>query len=206
MSKKLFALLITLCGVGPGFAAEVPEPPLIMVFGDSLSAAWGLEQQQGWVELLRQRLAEQGLEHRLLNASVSGETTSGGRTRLPHLLKQHRPEIVLLELGGNDGLQGHPLSLIEGNLQAMVKAIEATGGSTLLVGMQIPPNFGPHYSEGFREIFPRLANDLELPLIPFLLADVAGNPQCMQEDGIHPNAAAQPQILENVWTQLSPLL
>ena len=178
----------------------------ILVFGDSLSAALGLRPEQGWVELLARRLQSQGYGYEVINASVSGETSSGGLQRLPRALQLHRPVIVVLELGANDGLRGLPVEAMRTNLAQMVQLSEAAGARVLLVGIRIPPNYGQRYGEQFAGVFPALAQADRLPLVPFLLQDVALNPGLMQEDGMHPNAAGEPVVLENVWPHLKPLL
>ena len=178
----------------------------ILVFGDSLSAAYGIRPEQGWVALLTQRLQAQGYGYQIVNASVSGETTSGGLQRLPRALQLHQPGIVVLELGANDALRGLPLSGTRANLAQMVRLSEEAGARVLLVGIRIPPNYGPRYTEEFASVFPELAKQYHLPLVPFLLQDVALNPARMQEDGMHPNAAGEAPILDTVWPYLKPLL
>jgi len=178
----------------------------ILVFGDSLSAAYGIRPDQGWVALLTQRLQSQGYGYQIVNASVSGETTGGGVERLPRALQLHRPETVILELGANDGLRGLPLGETRENLSRMVGLAQAAGARVLLLGIRIPPNYGPRYTEGFARIFPELANQYHLPLIPFLLEKVALDPTLMQADGMHPNASGEPPILDTVWPHLKPLL
>lgn len=183
------------------------ERPLVMVLGDSLSAAYGIEQDAGWVSLLHKRLGDKA---EVINASISGETTSGGATRLPGLLRQHAADIVLLELGGNDGLRGLPPTQMRDNLDAMIEASQAAGARVLLVGIDIPPNYGEAYRRAFRGVFEGLAQRHDLTLVPFLLEglleDAVLDPELMQDDGIHPTAAAQPRLLETVWPSLEPLL
>jgi acyl-CoA thioesterase-1 len=178
----------------------------ILVFGDSLSAALGLRPEQGWVDLLARRLQSQGYGYEVVNASVSGETSSGGLQRLPRALELHRPVIVILELGANDGLRGLPVQEMQANLARMVQLAQTAGARVLLLGIRIPPNYGARYGEQFAASFPALAQQDHLPLVPFLLQDVALNPALMQEDGMHPNAAGEPAVLENVWPHLAPLL
>ena len=178
----------------------------ILVFGDSLSAAYGIRPEQGWVALLSQRLRSQGYGYRIVNASVSGETTSGGAERLPRALKLHSPEMVILELGANDGLRGLPLEETRANLARMVSEAQAAGARVLLVGIRIPPNYGPRYTEAFARIFPELAKQYHLPLVPFLLEKVALDPTRMQADGLHPNALGESPVLDTVWPHLKPLL
>ena len=186
-------------------AARAAEGTLL-VFGDSLSAAYGLEASQGWVSLLQQRLTTAGYGLKVVNASVSGETTSGGRNRLNRALDQHRPAIVILELGANDGLRGLPLTAARDNLDTMISAIKARHAKTLLVGVQLPPNYGAAYTTRFRDLFAELARKHRTALVPFLMEGVALDPALMQADGLHPNAAGQPRLLDNVWKALKPLL
>ena len=196
-------------GIGLVFIAlqsAVASARTILVFGDSLSAAYGIPPEQGWVALLTQRLKAQGYGYQIVNASVSGETSSGGRERLPRALQLHQPTIVILELGANDGLRGLPLEELRANLAAMVQLSQAAGAQVLLVGMRIPPNYGPRYTEGFARMFPELASQYHVPLVPFLLENVALDPQRMQQDGMHPNARGEPPVLETIWPQLSSLL
>lgn len=193
---------------GSGLAAAA-EPPVILVVGDSLSAEYGLPAGTGWVALLQQRLAAQKRPHRVVNASISGDTTAGGRSRLPAALRTHKPAIVILELGGNDALRGLPLASTRDNLQAMVKAAQAAGAKVLIAGMQVPPNYGAAYGREFAELFAQVAKPARAALVPFLLKGVADRPDAMdwfQPDRIHPLAKAHPQMLDNVWDALKPLL
>lgn len=178
----------------------------LLVFGDSLSAAYGLRTDQGWVALLQQRLRAQGYGYRVVNASVSGETTDGGRNRLARALLQHRPELVILELGANDGLRGLPVKDARANLAQMIGVIRRTGAKPLLIGIQIPPNYGPQYAGAFAAMYGTLAKEQNVPVVPFLLQGFALDSRFMQADGLHPNAQGQPRALENVWTFLKPLL
>ena len=178
----------------------------ILVFGDSLSAAYGIRPEQGWVALLEQRLQAQGYGYQIVNASVSGETSSGGLQRLPRALQLHHPALVILELGANDALRGLPLSGTRENLATMVQLSQSAGARVLLVGLRIPPNYGPRYTQEFANIFPGLANQYHLPLVPFLLEHVALDPERMQADGLHPNAQGEPPILDTLWPYLKPLL
>ena len=173
--------------------------------GDSLSAGFGLEPGESWVFLLEKQLTEQDYGYRTVNASISGETTSGGLTRIARALKIHKPGIVIIELGGNDGLRGIPTSQMQQNLAAMIDASTNAGATVLLVGIEIPSNYGQIYTQKFRAVYPALAEEYGVPLIPFLLEDIAMNPGMMQADGIHPNAHAQPLMLELVWKHLEPL-
>ena len=178
----------------------------ILVLGDSLSAALGIRPEQGWVALLAQRLQAQGYGYQIVNASVSGETTSGGLERLPRALQLHQPGTVILELGANDGLRGLPVDETRENLAHMVRLSQTAGARVLLVGMRIPPNYGPRYTEAFARMFPELANQYHLPLVPFLLEKVALDPTRMQQDGMHPNARGEPPVLDTLWPYLKPLL
>lgn len=176
--------------------------PTILVYGDSLSAAYNIPREQGWVALLQQRLKKQALPYQIINASVSGETTSGGLSRLSSTLKQHRPDFILIELGANDGLRGLPISDMRQNLSAMIEAGKQSGAKVLLIGIMIPPNYGPRYTTDFKDSYAELALRFKLPLVPFLLDGVAGQRHLVQEDGLHPTAAAQGLLLENVWEVL----
>lgn len=190
-------------------AATGPATPVILIVGDSLSAEYGLARGSGWVALLERRLAREQLAWRVVNASISGETTSGGRSRLPALLREHRPRVVVLELGGNDALRGLPLSMTEANLAAMARAARASGARVLVAGMQVPPNYGRQYASDFAQLFATVAKAEGAVLVPFFLAGVADGPDAerlFQPDRIHPNAEAQPRMLANVWPTLRPLL
>ncbi|HLD67438.1 MAG TPA: arylesterase [Pseudomonas sp.] len=178
----------------------------VLVVGDSISAALGLETRQGWVSLLQQRLETGGFAHKVINASISGDTSSGGLARLPALLAAHRPSLVIVELGGNDGLRGQSPAQLQQNLAAMVERSQAVGAKVLILGMKLPPNYGQRYTSAFAAVFPRVANDYKTSLVPFFLEGVGGVPGMMQPDGIHPAVAAQPRLLENVWPALQPLL
>jgi acyl-CoA thioesterase I len=184
----------------------VASDRVILVFGDSLSAAYGLRPEQGWVALLAQRLDSQGYGYQVVDASVSGETTEGGLSRLPRALRLHHPAVVILELGANDGLRALPVAAIRDNLARMVQLSRAAGARLLLVGIRLPPNYGPRYTQDFAAVFPALANQYHLPLVPFLLEGVALDATRMQEDGLHPNARGEPQVLDTVWPYLRPLL
>ncbi|MGB1172320.1 MAG: arylesterase [Marinobacterium sp.] len=174
----------------------------IMVLGDSLSAGYGLTPGEGWVELMEPRIEGSGLT--LLNASVSGETTAGGLARLPDLLELHEPKWVLLELGANDGLRGTPLNIIKTNLEAMANKISESGAQLVVIGIQLPPNYGPRYTRAFFNLFPELSEKFDAPLVPFLLEGVATDWDLMQSDGLHPKAVAQPIILETVMKVVGP--
>lgn len=178
----------------------------LLVVGDSLSAAYGVPSETAWVQLLRDRLDERGLNWEVVNASISGETTDGGLRRLPDLLQKNQPDVVIIELGGNDGLRGFPPDVIESNLADMIEQVRDIGAIPVLVGMQIPPNYGQRYTRMFADIFPNLSDRYDTPLVPFFLEGIYNADGLMQEDGIHPTEAAQPVLLDNVWPQLEPLI
>lgn len=182
------------------------QTPTVLVLGDSISAAFGLAEEDGWVSLLRRRLAERGQPHRVVNASISGDTTSGGLARLPLAFEQHSPSILVIELGGNDGLRGLSLKKMRNNLSAMVKHCHDNGCRAVLLGMRIPSNYGEAYTERFFASFARVAEEQQIPLVPFFLDGVATDPGLMLDDGIHPNAAAQPLLLDTAWPAIEPLL
>ena len=186
-------------------AAEQPQRTII-VLGDSLSAGYGVKVQEGWVSLLAKRLASEGYGYRVVNASVSGETTQGGLARLPRALQTHKPAIVIVELGGNDGLRGLPLTASRENLRKTIELSQAAKAQVVLVGMVIPPNYGQRYGQQFRDMFAELAKMKSVAFVPFFLDKVALEAKLMQADGIHPNAAGQPQMLENLWPKLKPSL
>ncbi len=178
----------------------------LLVLGDSISAGYGLEADAGWVRLLERRLQGRGAEVSVVNASISGETTTGGLTRLQDLLDRHQPELVIIELGGNDGLRGTPLKAVESNLDALVSRSRDAGADVLLLGMRIPPNYGRRYAEGFFRVFAKVAERNRISYHPFFLDGIGGTPELMQSDGIHPNDKAQQRLLDNIWPQLEPLL
>lgn len=171
----------------------------ILILGDSISAAFGLEISDGWVSLLERRLEAQNLPFEVHNASVSGDTTAGGLARLPALLARHEPNLVVIELGGNDGLRGLPTDKMQQNLAAMVERSRAAGAEVVLLGMRIPPNYGVRYTSAFEQVFRDVAEQQQVPLVPFVLEGVAGVPELMQADGVHPNAQGQPGIMDNAW-------
>jgi acyl-CoA thioesterase-1 len=177
-----------------------------MVFGDSLSAAYGITRESGWVHLLEQRLAEEKFDHPVVNASISGETTAGGRQRIEQSLVQHRPAVVILELGANDGLRGLPLAAMQDNLEAIIQACHRHNARVLLVGMRLPPNYGIAYAEKFQNTYFRLAKRHKLGAVPFLLEGFADRRDLFQADNLHPTAQAQPLILDNIWRPLRGLL
>ncbi|MBE0404429.1 arylesterase [Halomonas citrativorans] len=195
----LVVLIVTLSAP----AINASEPPTVLIMGDSLSAAYGIEHEQGWVTLLEERLDDQAT---VVNASISGETTSGGLQRFSAILEKQQPDIVLLELGGNDGLRGLAPNQMRSNLASMIEQSQEVDAQVLLLGIDIPPNYGQAYRDAFTGVYYSLAEEYDVPLLPFLLEGVALNEQLMQEDGIHPTAEAQPMILDNVWPELEPLL
>ncbi|RQS06754.1 arylesterase [Burkholderia sp. Bp9002] len=186
--------------------AASPGQPVIVVLGDSLSAEYGLPRDTGWVALLRQRLATERIDYSVANASVSGDTTSGGRARLPAVLERLKPAIVVVELGANDALRGVPLATTERNLREIVADAQRARAKVVLVGMYVPPNYGPDYTQKFHGIYTKLSKDLRVPLVPFLLAGLENKPEMFQADQIHPTQQAQGALLDNVWPSLKPLL
>ena len=206
-------LLLIVCGFFPFTSVAGDDPaiispggPVIVVLGDSLSAAYGMEISQSWPSLLQERLTENGYVHRVFNSSITGDTTQGGLARLPRLLDKHQPDVVILELGGNDGLRGLPIEVTGNNLSAMIKQSQSAGSKIILTEMRIPPNYGRSYTEKFNSLFTDLTEQYGITLLPFLLQDIALEPGLMQADGIHPTARAQPLILDQVWTILEPQL
>jgi acyl-CoA thioesterase-1 len=181
-------------------------PKTVLVVGDSLSAEYGIARGSGWVALLEQKLKAQRIDARIVNASISGETTSGGRTRLPALLQQHKPSLVVLELGANDGLRGLPVPAAEDNLRTMISLAQKNQAKVLLVGMRMPPNYGRAYTDRFAGMFKELSAELKVPLVPFMLDGVALEPANFQADRLHPLATAHPIILNNIWPQFAPLI
>lgn len=205
------ALLLALCAGGLPAQAQTPPAaaPVVLVVGDSLSAEYGLQRGKGWVALLQERLQAEKVQARVVNASISGDTTSGGRSRLPALLKQHSPAVVVIELGGNDALRGLPLDMTRDNLDAMARAAREAGARVLLLGMEMPPNYGARYAAEFRQLYKAVADAQKSALVPFFLAGVADLPdptRLFQADRIHPNESAQPIMLGNVWPALRPLI
>ena len=201
--KRLFVLLV----LGLAGLSVRAETPAILVFGDSISAGYGLAHvERGWVEMLRTKLTDEGYGYQVVNASVSGETTAGGLARLPRALALHHPQIVIIELGGNDGLRALPVDQMRANLAKMVDLSVGMGARVLLLGIRMPPNYGPEFTEKFRSIFPDVAQDKKVPLVPFLLTDIALSPNLMQADGVHPNELRRPKLLANVWPTLKPIL
>ena len=206
LDGQWLSILLCLCLLlGMPYAAQA-APATLLVMGDSLSAGYGIKVDQGWVALLSKRLATQGYEYQVINASVSGETSGGGKVRLPALLSTHKPAIVILELGANDGLRGLPNAQLHSNLSTMIDAAQQANAKVLLVGMEIPPNYGQGYTEGFKAVFTELAKSKQLKLVPFLLDGVALESKLMQADNLHPNELGQPRLLDNVWSGLRVLL
>jgi acyl-CoA thioesterase-1 len=210
--KKISCFSIFFClvliSLSPGLAAQpaASETPVVLVLGDSLSASFGIDQSNGWVSLLEQKLTQNDYHYRVINASISGETTQGGLQRLPKLLTKYHPQLVILELGGNDGLRGLSIDLIKSNLQTMISQTLQSHANLLLVGMRLPPNYGQFYTDSFSQMYVDLARTNKIPVVPFLLADIATRENLMQVDGIHPREEAQSLMLDNVWKHLQPLL
>ncbi|WP_409271333.1 arylesterase [Pseudomonas sp. KCJK9111] len=178
----------------------------VLIVGDSISAGFGLDTREGWASLLQTRLRQEGFDDKVVNASISGDTSAGGQARLPALLTEHAPQVVVLELGGNDGLRGQPPAQLRQNLAAMIDQSRQAGAKVLLLGMQLPPNYGVRYTTAFAEVYKELAKDKQVALVPFFLEGVGGVPELMQADGIHPAQGAQQRLLENAWPALKPLL
>ncbi|WP_460137178.1 arylesterase [Pseudomonas sp. S1_E04] len=178
----------------------------VLIVGDSISAGFGLDTRKGWVALLEQRLKTEGFDDKVVNASISGDTSAGGLARLPAALAEHKPEVVIIELGGNDGLRGQPPAQLQQNLASMIQKSQDSGAKVLLLGMQIPPNYGKRYVDAFAKVFGDVAQEKKVPLVPFFLEGIGGHPELMQADGLHPAVAAQDRLLENVWPALKPLL
>ena len=182
------------------------ESPTIVIFGDSLSAGYGIEVDQSWAALLQARLREQGYEHQVVNASISGETTEGGATRIDAALQDFSPDLIILELGGNDGLRGFPAARIKANLEKIVSRAKATGAAVVLLGIRIPSNYGARYSSEFEGVFRQVSADLDVEWIEFFMEGIAMNDDLLQDDRIHPNEAAQPILLDNAWPIISATL
>ena len=202
--RTILVLLMAVFGLsGPAFAAD---KPVILVLGDSLSAGYGIPVEQGWVSRLQQRLDAEGYGYAVINASVSGETTAGGLERLPRALAKHKPAVVIIELGGNDGLRGLPVAELRANLEALVEASRKAGAEALLAAIRMPPNYGPQYTGKFYAVYETLAREQKVPWVPFFLEGIALREDLFQDDGIHPDLDAQPILLDNVWPVLEPLL
>lgn len=203
---------VTGLGVDAAHAANVPSAPIaetkpvIVVLGDSLSAEYGLPRDTGWVALMRERLATERLDYSVANASISGDTTSGGLARLSIVMQRLKPSIVIVELGANDALRGVPLATTEQNLRTIIAQIRKGGAKPVLVGMYVPPNYGPDYTQHFHALYGQLSKELHVPLVPFLLAGMGNRPDLFQSDQMHPTQQAQPMLLDNVWPTLKPLL
>ncbi len=192
--------------IGSPVSLGSPAGKTVLVMGDSISAAYGMSLQEGWVALLAGRLEESHPGYQVVNASISGETSAGAASRLPKLLEEHQPTVVIIELGGNDGLRGYPVSRMRENLTAMAEQSRAAGAEVLILAMEIPPNYGSRYTQAFRSSFSKVAEQTGSSLSPFMLDGVATNGELMQADGIHPSVEAQPMLLANVWPHLEPLL
>ena len=202
--RTVFSIvLLFFVGLAPLHAGATAR---ILVLGDSLSAAYGIDRQQGWVALLQQRLQSRGYDYEVINASITGDTTRGGLSRLPAALEREHPAVLIIALGGNDGLRGFAPQQTAENLRTMIRQGRATGASVLLLGIKVPANYGKAFGEKFHRIFLDLAQDEKVALVPFFLEGVAETRELMQADGIHPGVAAQPRILDNVWSGLAPLL
>lgn len=200
--RTLAIFWITLLLAQPLRAAD----QVLLVLGDSISAGYGLNPEQSWVTLLQQRLSAKGFGYRVVNASISGNTSGDGLGRLPALLASHRPALVIVELGGNDGLRGYPIKTLRHNLSQLITLSREAGAKVLLAGIEIPPNYGKRYSDQFRASFSDVASATDTPLVPFILDGIGTDPELMQRDGIHPTAEAQPKLLDNIWPTLQPLL
>lgn len=205
ISKLILSLAISLAAIGL-VATSAQATQTIVVFGDSLSAAYGIQQNEGWVTLLENKLNQQKLNYKVVNASISGETSSGGLGRFKSILNTHKPNIVVIELGANDGLRGLSVHEMQNNLNSMITQAKAAKAKVLLLGMKIPPNYGIQYTQQFSETYASLAQKHDLTLVPFFLDGVAGDPSLILDDGLHPKAVAQARLLENVWPQLRKLL
>ena len=194
MRRILFLIVLLSC-----VNARAADVPTVLIFGDSLSAGYGIDVDQSWAALLQSRLEEQGYEHRVVNASISGETTAGGAERIGPALANFEPALIILELGGNDGLRGFPPESMRGNLEKIITTSKASGAAVVLLGIRIPSNYGPRYTQAFESVFRETAESLDIPWIEFFMEGIALNDDLMQADGIHPNAAAQPKLLDNAW-------
>ncbi len=201
MRRFLFAVIVSLMSM-----SAMAKPPVIVVFGDSISAGYGIEVEQGWVALLQKKLLETRHNYSISNASISGETTAGGLARIDPVLTAQKPDIVLLQLGANDGLRGLSPVEMKNNLAGIVRRAQKSGAKVILLGMKIPPNYGKRYVDMFYNVYPQLAKELDIPLVPFILEDIVLNKDLMQADGLHPNAKAQPKLEEKIEPYLFPLL
>ncbi len=205
VKTPFLVVLFVLLGIAPG-GVRASEAPVLIVLGDSLSAGYGIEVDQSWTTLLQARLAEQGYEHQVINASISGETTEGGATRISDIVTRFEPSIVVVELGGNDGLRGVPASRTRDNLTTIIETSQNSGAGVALLGIRIPPNYGPRYIKSFEGTFREVAEATGIPWIEFFMEGVALNDDLMQADGIHPNADAQPVLLDNAWPVIQEAL
>ena len=206
--RRFLALLLAalLACTGLVHAQSGPAAPTVLVLGDSLSAGYGLSAGQGWVDLLQKKIAANGFAHRVVNASISGDTTAGGRSRIGAALQAHKPEVVIIELGGNDGLRGATIASVKANLESMVETAQKAGAQVLLLGMQLPPNYGANYVRQFAALFGDIAKSRNTGLVPFILQGFGERPEMFQPDRIHPTAQAQPLMVETVWPELKKLL
>jgi acyl-CoA thioesterase-1 len=202
VARLILLLALTVLAVPASFGAN----KTIVVVGDSLSSGYGMAAEQSWVAMLRERLQGEGYGYDVVNASIAGDTSSGGAARLPRLLRTHSPELVVIELGGNDGLRGLPIELLRDNLAKMIEESKAAGARVVLAGMKLPPNFGQSYTQQLAAVYPELAAQHGVDLVPFMLEGVAMHPELMQGDNIHPNAAGQKIVFANMWTTLSNIL
>ncbi|MBT8066797.1 MAG: arylesterase [Gammaproteobacteria bacterium] len=200
--RRLLTLFVLLMAAN----AQGAQPPTVLVFGDSLSAGYGIDVDQSWTSLLQERLRNQGYEHRVVNASISGETTEGGATRIDAALENFSPDLIILALGGNDGLRGFPPARMKGNLERIIQRSQASGAAVVLLGIRIPPNYGPRYTAAFESVYREVAEALDVKWIEFFMDGIALNDELLQADRIHPNAAAQPILLENAWPIISAAL
>ncbi len=205
LSRLLFVSLLAFSFVASISHASAANPT-ILIYGDSLSAAYGLKKSQGWVALLQKKLAAQHYQYTVINASMSGETTSGGLSRISNTLTKTKPNIIIIELGANDGLRGLPVKEMKANLDAIITQSKKINAKVLLIGMKIPPNYGLQYTEAFSQTYPQLSQQHQVALVPFMLDNIAAKPTLIQDDGLHPNALAQPILLDNIWPTLQPLL
>lgn len=192
--------------IGTWTHANGSQTSTLLIVGDSLSVGYGVPQGQEWAQIIQQKIVASGFDYNVVNASISGDTTASGKSRLPSLLQEYKPQWLLLELGANDGLRGLSLTEMENNLATMIQAAQASGAKVILLGMKIPPNYGKKYTDRFEQVFETMAQRYDIPLMPFFLATVATKEELMQADRLHPNAKAQPQVAENVWTFLKPYL
>jgi len=203
--KVILSFLLCVVGLIPS-VVSASEPPVLLVLGDSLSAGYGMEREKSWVSLLEQRLKERGYAYKVLNSSISGDTSQGGLTRLPRLLERYQPQIVIIELGANDGLRGIDPAVTRANLADMITKSQASGARVLLAGIRLPPNYGSAYLQQFESMYSDLASEYQTMLVPFFMDGVAMEPELLQADNIHPNEMGQPVLLDNIWEVLEPAL